>query len=293
VYGGGVYVNSGATLFTNCVIGDNTLNPGVTSYALGGGIYLNSGTTTIARCRILNNIAQGYSYDGYGGGMYVAGSAVAQVFQTVISQNRAWSLVVHPGFKHGGGIYNAGKLHLQNCLIDHNADNLGLTDGIYSSGNLSLMNCTVADNNAVGIYYYMGTIGMSNSIVWGHSGDDLVNFPNDEQEIPLIYNVYYSNIQGGDNMGVQGCISLDPMFVDTNYYHLQSTMGNYVGGYFSGGSGWSTSLNDSPCVDGGNTTSPYDLEPTPNGARVNMGAYGNTTVASKSIPVKGTIFKSY
>jgi len=37
-----------------------------------------------------------------------------------------------------------------------------------------------------------------------------------------------------------------------------------------------------PCIDAGNTASDYSNEPPPNFARINMGAYGNTSEASKS-----------
>ena len=38
----------------------------------------------------------------------------------------------------------------------------------------------------------------------------------------------------------------------------------------------------SPCIDAGDPSSDYTLEPKPNGDRINMGAYGNTPQASKS-----------
>ena len=40
----------------------------------------------------------------------------------------------------------------------------------------------------------------------------------------------------------------------------------------------------SPCIDTGDPASPLDEEPVPNGGRINMGAYGGTTQASKSTP---------
>ncbi len=40
----------------------------------------------------------------------------------------------------------------------------------------------------------------------------------------------------------------------------------------------------SPCVDAGKPADSYDNEPTPNGSRINIGAYGNTCQASKSTP---------
>jgi len=52
--------------------------------------------------------------------------------------------------------------------------------------------------------------------------------------------------------------------------------GNNVGGYTY------IDTEVSPCIDAGDPNSPYLLEPQPNGGRINMGTYGNTTAASKS-----------
>ena len=46
--------------------------------------------------------------------------------------------------------------------------------------------------------------------------------------------------------------------------------------------GWVFDDVNSPCIDAGDPNSDYSSEPTPNGARINMGAYGNTIYASKS-----------
>jgi hypothetical protein len=52
--------------------------------------------------------------------------------------------------------------------------------------------------------------------------------------------------------------------------------------------GWVADAAHSPCIDAGDASA-YALEPMPNGARINMGRYGNTTEASKSIPAGGVI----
>jgi hypothetical protein len=39
----------------------------------------------------------------------------------------------------------------------------------------------------------------------------------------------------------------------------------------------------SPCIDAGNTSTPVGLEPYPNGGIINMGTYGGTAQASKSV----------
>lgn len=46
--------------------------------------------------------------------------------------------------------------------------------------------------------------------------------------------------------------------------------------------GWVTDGITSLCIDAGDPNSDYQLEPIPNGAWINMGAYGNTKEASKS-----------
>lgn len=53
--------------------------------------------------------------------------------------------------------------------------------------------------------------------------------------------------------------------------------GNNVGGYTY------IDTEISPCIDAGDPNSPYLLEPQPNGGRINIGTYGNTTAASKSM----------
>ena len=60
-----------------------------------------------------------------------------------------------------------------------------------------------------------------------------------------------------------GNISEDPMFVDPQNgdYHLQP---------------------GSPCIDAGDPASDYSQEPSPNGGRINMGCYGNTSEATTS-----------
>jgi hypothetical protein len=39
----------------------------------------------------------------------------------------------------------------------------------------------------------------------------------------------------------------------------------------------------SPCIDVGDPATPAGDEPQPNGGRINMGAYGGTAEASKSL----------
>jgi parallel beta-helix repeat protein len=70
----------------------------------------------------------------------------------------------------------------------------------------------------------------------------------------------------------------DPLFANElgGDYHLKSVAGRYLNGAYT---------NDtvhSPAIDAGNPFSDYFEEPSPNGARVNVGAYADTLQASLS-----------
>lgn len=75
-----------------------------------------------------------------------------------------------------------------------------------------------------------------------------------------------------------GCIAKDPCFADaaSGDFHLKSAAGRW------NGATWVKDTVTSPCIDAGETSAAYANEPTPNGNRANMGAYGNTAEASKS-----------
>jgi hypothetical protein len=74
-------------------------------------------------------------------------------------------------------------------------------------------------------------------------------------------------------------ISDDPLFADpANFdYHLKSEAGRWDG------TTWVIDGEHSPCIDAGYLDSDFANEPAPNGNRVNIGLYGNTEYASKSV----------
>ena len=75
-----------------------------------------------------------------------------------------------------------------------------------------------------------------------------------------------------------GCIAKDPCFADaaSGDFHLKSAAGRW------NGATWVKDTVTSPCIDAGEASVAYANEPTPNGNRANMGAYGNMAEASKS-----------
>jgi len=119
-----------------------------------------------------------------------------------------------------------------------------------------------------GVRKFGGVINVRNSILWNNTqgGSDGGG-------------VTYSCTQDG-TVGL-GNTNTNPQFVDTTYYHLKSRAGQYTNGYFAGG-GWGLGTTNSPLIDKAYTFSSYGIEPHPHGFRANMGAYGNSSVASKT-----------
>ena len=85
-----------------------------------------------------------------------------------------------------------------------------------------------------------------------------------------------------------GNIDIDPLFANPGHwndgtwvqgdYHLKSEQGRWDPASES----WVADDVTSPCIDAGDPADGYANEPEPNGARINMGAYGNTAQASKT-----------
>jgi hypothetical protein len=278
--GAGIRIdNSVNILIANCTITNNTYI--VDDWApSGGGLYAEAGTSvTISNCMIRGNqIDSSKTHGGAascGGGIYSAG--ILTVRDSVIVNNQ--SKATGWGSSSGGAIYFSGtRLDLRNVLLAGN-DSKNTGDGLQVNGGaVSLTNVTVAGNSGEGVRRAGGTVTVKDSILWGNGVDSTGG-------VTLAWSCYSNSmdhVNGGNN------ISTNPLFVDTTYYHLKSRGGNYVGGYFSGGT-WANASESSPCIDVGDPTSDYSREPEPNGRQVNLGAYGNTPVASKKLSV-GSVF---
>jgi hypothetical protein len=271
--------NSVNILIANCTITNNSYI--VDDWApSGGGLYAAVGTSvTISNCTIRGNRLDTSKTSGgalsQGGGIYSAGALTVR--DSVICGNQA--LASGWGSGYGGGIRFAGtRLDLRNVLVANNGSkNTG--DGLQvDAGTVTLTNVTVAGNLGEGLRRAAGTVTVKDSILWGNGVDSAGG-------VTLAWSCYSNStdhVDGGDNM------TLDPLFVDTTYYHLPSRNGHYAGGYFDGGV-WDRSSANSPCLDAGDPATDYSREPQPNGRRVNMGCYGNSPVASKTATAQGTV----
>jgi len=247
-YGGGIYVTGGsAPQITGNTITANTMPPSGQS---GGGIACDDASEPI----ISGNTIGGNGACNYGGGIYCL-DARPSIIGNVIAGNAVWG--------YGGGIMCMGDA--ADATIDGNTIH-GNQAGISGGG------IYVADTALATVV---------NCILWGHQPDDLVGAT-----------ATYSCIQDG-NAGT-GNISSDPRFAQAGYvdpgtgdwiagdYHLLSVRGRWNPAADGGAGAWVLDGAHSPCIDAGDPASPYASEPSPNGGRRNMGAYGNTAEASKS-----------
>lgn len=199
----------------------------------------------------------------------------------------------------GSGILCIGSHpRISHCIVVGNRTsdtNFGAAIGCLDSYNI-IENCTITDNyggeSGAGIYLINSIVNIHNSIVWA-------NIP--EQIIAHVYNpiVTYSDVQGA--WPGKGNINKDPLFacigywtdsVDPNLlpcdpsnpnaiwvegdYHLRSQVGRWN----SNSEEWTQDDVTSPCIDAGDPASPWECEPSPNGERINTGAYGGTSQAS-------------
>lgn len=284
--GGGLslqYCPDGARI-ASCVVSNNQTTG---SARLGGGIAVTAESeVTISNCLLTANSC-GTDYGCAGGGLGVGARAIVTAVETAFATNRATSS--HTAV-YGGGVYNGGTLTLRSCIVANNYVRYGSGNdgyerghGLYGAGPTLLDSCTVAGNYNKGVYYASGPLTITNSIVWGN-GDDIANAPVGTARL------FTSNIEDGDSNGVFGCVSIDPAFADTTYYHLASRGGHYASGFFFGGFWTNSPSTNSPFIDAldGN----WSREPNPNGRRRNWEGYANTPVASKTFIEEPGVFDS-
>ncbi|NQV18297.1 MAG: PKD domain-containing protein, partial [Armatimonadetes bacterium] len=251
--GGGIYCNyNSSPSLSNLIIKDNSGN-------LGAGIYCRISSPCLESIKILSNSAS-----SYGGGIYFLYNSCPYLVNVSITDNSAHG---------GGGIFcNNSSPSLENVIITENNASGSGGGGIHCHSNSSpiLVNVTICDNNTSangsGIYCNSSTPSLVNTIVSENTGNYGIYVYSGN---PLIsYSDFYNNETGnffncgqwigvniatnanGDSCDAYYNIQLEPCFVDTanGDYHLAS---------------------DSPCIDAGDPTSPFD----PDGTIADMGAY--------------------
>ena len=277
-YGGGLQSGCWTLVFDDNQVIDNR------GYAdHGGGLHMN-GTITFRRNRVEGNVTGlGFADPyGWGGGALVYGSSsVAHFDHNVWTRNHAPSI--------GSGLFiDDGAT----ATVDHDlfydqqcAQSGGQAIYVDGTGNgegstLTVTNVTIAENNcnnyfgggAIYVERDDSSVTVKDSIIWHNGGDDFLN------DAGTTITVSYTDSE--ESVAGTGNISVDPRFADpaAGDFHVRSTHGRY-----DPASGtWVLDASDSLTIDAGDPASAYDLEPSPNGSRVNMGHTGDTPYASLS-----------
>ncbi len=258
----------------------NHNNSGI--HRVGGSCGSVSGMLNVTNCIISNN---------YEGGTWIAGATNCNDYQQELISFTDCSFIENGHFSlyptKGGGVYiGLGlKAEFTNCVFSENIANNG--GAIYCEGqsngtflpetDLIIKNSSFSNNRCtnLGQTVYMTHpmyASIINSILWSDGTFEEIYKGQGAEFV-----IRYSNILGG--FKGTGNINSDPKFYNPLYHdlHLKST-----GGRFNIiDNTWIDDLECSPCIDAGGDYS-YKNEPSPNGNRVNMGAFGNTQEASKS-----------
>jgi len=261
-------------------------------------------------------LLQNFQAPQYGNGIQCDGNLNLEIRNNVIDSQSDFGVLL--GFRYNDPVSlpcNNVWIH-NNVIMNTNhegADTNNQGDGIHlmaGSSGATVYNNVFYNYRSTGIFYmedadetdslirnniFYPTIPGSTGIELSDSGSQ-VGFSSD-------YNIFFdtggvvSSVgfwNGGfqnDLVDWQGApafqdingIDADPLFRTLGSdFHVQSTNGVWNGFDFS-----ELSSFDSSAIDGGDPSSSFVNEPSPNGGRINIGAYGNTAEASLSAPLGG------
>ncbi len=267
----GIYGSSALTTHTmtidNCQIHDNTK-----------GISLGSYSTTVSNCDIYSNDNQGvYISNGDYRNVNVNMTIIRDNGSSGIYDLGAYTTIskclIYNNSSNGIYCHNLDSIHssvISNSVICQN-DNFG----IYTNGGTpktEVTNCTVYNNGSYGLSGDKFS-KISNCVVYGNNGtnDDL--YVNNVVSYCCIYDI-------GDYTG-NGNFSATP-----NFTTASDSYGDILGGdneFFTNDDGLRLNNTNSPCIDTGEPWADCSNEPSPNGERLNLGAYGNTDIAETTV----------
>ncbi len=238
---------------------ENSVLQGFTITGSGRGIYCHGqspdwigASPTIKNCKIVNNNSTG---------IYLINNTTSPVVSNCEISGNSYGIsgsgssapqisecLIKNNTYSGIQSTSSAAISVKNCIIVNNG-----TDGLWLSGSPAdtILNCTIANNTGNGILTGYDTRIIKNCILWGNN-DDLLGC-----------SATYSCIKDGDT-GTGNFTVPDVKFIDL-------LGGNYHLSYWS------------QCIDAGDPSSDYSLEPQPNGGRVNVGAYGNTIEAASNV----------
>ena len=278
--GGLLNGNNSNPQLLNCTFIRNTAQWGAVLYNYRSSSYTDN-------CRFLHNASTTSGGVIHNGVSLVEMEITNSVFENNLTEG--W----------GGAIYNnnSGLMRLDHCrVINNTAWKYGNTrGGAFASENnsqVTLEFCTVAgntsDNEGGAIRNDNSTLTLSHCILWDNEDDS------GPAQSAQIHNaggsvtVDYSCVMGWDGtFGGSGNFSGEPFFVDLpgGDVHLKSQSGHWD----ETSRDWILDTTQSSCIDAGDSSLWIEDEPRGSGGRINIGAYGGTSQASKEALCVGGI----
>jgi hypothetical protein len=195
------------------------------------------------------------------------------------------------------GIYNMScSPEITNCVISNNTA-CGLY--CYTGSLLTVSRCTIINNGSYGVHFDWGNATLTNCII--AKNDSYGVYKYGSSNLPTIVNC---TIVGNTTYGILGaCEKVTNSILWNNGTELLSCDANYCCiedvhpglGNFSAdpcfkdydGNDFHLDPNYSTCVDTGEPWADYSQEPSPNGNRINLGRYGNTSEAAITVDDNG------
>ena len=292
-YGVGAHFNSGRVMLTNCLFAQNNTAAGI--WGRGIGFYGKAAQIDVVDCQFVSNALPSSGIGNEGGAFYLAGGSL-DARRVRFEANQCLRTHANENVQGGpaGVIDAAASASFQNCLFRSNtvyATREAIDGGTLklkaTAGTVQVGNCTFAQNSPGqqgGAFRVLGgSLIVSNSILWGNTasvaGDEIYLGGGSAT-------ISWSALTGTGEEQIFGGVSLnniqtkDPLFAGPEDLHLRS----FVGRWDAGVGDWTVDAGQfSPCIDAGDPEADYAAEPADaNGGRLNQGAYGNTSEASKS-----------
>jgi hypothetical protein len=292
----------------------NSVLTGFTITGRGIGCY---GTSPTITGNVIRNC---FAENQNGGAIYGTGNACPIISHNIMRDNRVHGVQVGLAISFGGGAISGchGPIH-HNIIMGNDVDATNLAGepsidlklaarggGIHDCTG-PIVNNAIAGNRVISL----AIIGSDNPMTFESLGlggglcdcngvvKNNIIAHNTALEGGGIYgpslnsyNTFFSNSAptfGGGALPGIGDVSQNPFFADegaggygstwtSEDLHLKSRAGRWD----PNTQAWVYDDVNSPCIDAGDPCDPIGSEPNPNGARINVGAYGGTGQASKS-----------
>jgi uncharacterized repeat protein (TIGR02543 family) len=210
------------------------------------------------------------------GGVYLKYGQISQFQFNSIDENGTYGMKIE---------FSSSSANIRNNIFYNNGGPGILLDGA-GTGSQIINNSSISNDIGISLINTDGAWIRNNILAFNTSSGVWADSAS-TNSWDWRYNCVYGSPIDYANAAAMGTgdISVDPLLAcgipGEEDAHLQSQGGRATP------DGWAYDLATSPCIDAGDPTDDWSLEPAPNGGRINMGRYGGTREASRSASFDG------